>query len=154
MAAGRQRNGSQAAESAQLSIPTSGRPLVNLTFALNYHFGKLNPLGYHIFNMLVHFASAILVGLIVQRLLRLEFFAERFAMASGILAFLCALLWAVHPLNSETVVYVTQRTELMVALFYLATVYAALRYWAADSRDAAQHLAARGSVSLPGWNGF
>ncbi len=114
-------------------MPTSGRPLVNLTFALNYHFGKLNPFGYHLFNMVGHFLTAILVGLIVQRLLRLEFFAERFAIASEMLAFLCALLWAVHPLNSETVVYMTQRTELMVAFFYLATIYAALRYWKANT---------------------
>jgi protein O-mannosyl-transferase len=115
-------------------LPTSGRPLVNLTFALNYHFGKFDPTGYHVFNMVVHFLSTILVGLTVQRILRLNFFTDRFAEASSLLAFLCALLWAVHPLNSETVVYVTQRTELMVALFYFATVYAALRYWAADTR--------------------
>ena len=42
-----------------------------------------------------------------------------------------ALVWALHPLVTETVVYVTQRTELMMALFYLLTIYASLRYWAA-----------------------
>jgi tetratricopeptide (TPR) repeat protein len=46
---------------------------------------------------------------------------------------LTALLWAVHPLQTESVVYVTQRTELMVGLFYLATVYGSLRYWSAKS---------------------
>ncbi len=132
-------------------LPTSGRPLVNLTLAVNYHFGKLDPLGYHVFNMVVHFLSAILVGLIVRRMLRLEFFAARFAGANGLLAFLCALLWAVHPLNSETVVYMTQRTELMVALFYLATIYAALRYWAANTaRQRSAWLAAATLACLAG----
>jgi protein O-mannosyl-transferase len=110
-------------------LPTSGRPLVNLTFALNYHFGGLDPLGYRLFNLIVHFLSAIFVALIVKRILTLDFFAERFSFTSGQLAFFSALLWAVHPLNTETVVYVTQRTELMVGFFYLATIYASLQYW-------------------------
>src|SRR5437867_3465394 len=44
-----------------------------------------------------------------------------------------ALVWAVHPLDTEAVVYATQRTELLVALFYLTTLWAALRFWSADS---------------------
>ena len=110
-------------------LPTSGRPLVNLTFALNYHFGKLNPAGYHIFNLAVYWLSAILLGLIILQILQLDYFEGRFTRVSRPLAFLTALLWAIHPLNTETVVYITQRTELMVGLFYLLTLYASLRYW-------------------------
>jgi hypothetical protein len=43
------------------------------------------------------------------------------------IAFAAALLWMLHPLNTEVVTYVTQRTESMMALFYLLTVYASLR---------------------------
>ncbi len=71
-------------------LPTSGRPLVNLTFALNYHFGGLDPAGYRLFNLVVHFLSAILVAPIVNRILTLDFFAERFLRVSGRLAFLSA----------------------------------------------------------------
>jgi tetratricopeptide (TPR) repeat protein len=110
-------------------LPTSGRPLVNLSLALNYQFGGLDSTGYHLFNLIVHLLAALLLGLIVRRTLRLEFFDGRFTTASGLLAFLVALLWAVHPLQTETVIYVTQRTELMVGLFYLATLYGSLRYW-------------------------
>ncbi|HTQ37792.1 MAG TPA: hypothetical protein VMJ32_02120, partial [Pirellulales bacterium] len=46
-------------------LPTSGRPLVNLSLALNYHFGGLNPAGYHAFNLAVHLLAAMLLGLIV-----------------------------------------------------------------------------------------
>ncbi|HEY2827360.1 MAG TPA: tetratricopeptide repeat protein, partial [Pirellulales bacterium] len=114
-------------------LPTSGRPLVNLTLALNYRFGGLNPSGYHAFNVMVHLLATLLLGLIVARILRLDCFEGRFTGVSGPLAFLTTLLWAVHPLNTETVIYVTQRTELMVGLFYLATVYGSLRYWAAET---------------------
>src|SRR5204863_10187470 len=41
-----------------------------------------------------------------------------------------ALLWSLHPLNTDAVIYVTQRTELMMACFYLGTLYCSLRYWA------------------------
>ena len=50
-----------------------------------------------------------------------------------VLAFVIALLWAIHPLQTETVCYVTQRTELMVGLFYLATLYCSLHYWLAEN---------------------
>ncbi len=115
------------------SLPTSGRPLVNLSLALNYHFGQLDPAGYHVFNLIVHLLSALLLMAIVRRTLRLECFRARFDQASGPLSFLVALLWAIHPLQTETVVYVTQRTELLVGFFYLATLYASLRYWSAPS---------------------
>jgi tetratricopeptide (TPR) repeat protein len=107
---------------------TAGRPLVNWTLAVNYHFGKLDPLGYHLVNMALHGLSAMLVWGIVRRTLRLDFFSGRFAGAVDAVALLSALLWAVHPLNTEAVVYTSQRTELMMALFYLATLYASLRY--------------------------
>ncbi len=67
--------------------------------------------------------------------MRLEFFRGRFIKAAQVLGFLTALLWAVHPVQSETVVYVTQRTELMVGFFYFAVFYCALRYWSAPNNS-------------------
>ncbi len=114
-------------------LSTAGRPLVNLSLALNYHFGGLDPVGYHVFNLIVHVLSALLLMAIVRRTLCLHYFEGRFDHASGPLSLLAALLWAVHPLQTETVIYVTQRTELMVGFFYLATLYSSLRYWSALS---------------------
>src|SRR5262249_43437233 len=108
---------------------SAGRPLVNLSLAVNYFFGGLEPWGYHLFNMAVHALSAMLLWAIVRRPLRLEFFDGRFDRAAEPLALLVALVWAVHPLQTETVQYVTQRTEGMVGCCYLATLYACLLYW-------------------------
>jgi len=110
-------------------LPTSARPVVNYSFALNYHFGGLSVRGYHIVNVVLHFLSALLLFATVRRTLRLPYFAGSFNSAAGWLAFAVALLWSLHPLNTEAVEYTTQRTELMMALFYLATFYCALRYW-------------------------
>ena len=113
-------------------LPTSGRPLVNLSFAINYYFGETNPAGYHVVNIAIHFFSSLLVWAIVRRTLWLPYFGGRYKRTGGWLALMVALLWALHPLQTEAVIYVTQRTELMMACAYLATLYCCLRYWAAD----------------------
>ena len=112
---------------------TSGRPLVNLSLAVNYHWGGYNPAGYRVVNIFVHLLSAVLLGAIVRRTLELDYFGGRFDQSSGLLALAVAVLWALHPLATEAVVYVTQRTELLMALCYLATLYASVRYWTAPS---------------------
>ena len=114
---------------------TAGRPLVNFTLAVNYHYSRANSTGYHVLNMVLFGVSALLLWAIVRRTLRLEFFRGRFEREADFLALAVALLWGLHPLQTETVVYMTQRTELMVGLCYLATLYAALRYWTASARS-------------------
>ncbi len=103
--------------------PVSGRPLVALTFAVNYAISGLNEWSYHLFNMILHGACALLLMGLVRGTLR------RTALRAWAapLALFSALLWALHPLNTETVQYTIQRTELMVALFYLGTLYCFMR---------------------------
>lgn len=103
--------------------PVGGRPLVNLSFALNYAAGGLDVQGYHVVNIALHVMSAWLLFGLVRRTVMHE--------SATLLAFGVALVWAVHPLNSEAVNYLTQRTELMMAACYLLTLYAAARGWTA-----------------------
>lgn len=116
------------------NLPTSARPLVNLTLALNYAVGRLDPRGYHLVNIALHLLAAVLLWGVVWRALLLVDETKplgRFANAAVWLGFVVALLWALHPLQTESVVYVTQRTELMMGVCYLGTLYACLRYWSA-----------------------
>lgn len=108
--------------------PVSARPLVSLSLAINYHYGGLDPFGYRIVHIVIHLLSAMLLWSIVVTTLRLEHFQGRFDHLAQPLAFATALVWALHPVNTETVVYVTQRTELMMGLFYLATLFFSIRY--------------------------
>jgi tetratricopeptide (TPR) repeat protein len=112
---------------------TAGRPLVNLSLALNIAYGALDPGGFHVFNMALHFLCATLLWGIVRRTLVLDYFNHEFDRNADLLALCAALVWAVHPLNTEAVEYISQRTELMMGLFYLLTLYASLRYWNAKS---------------------
>jgi protein O-mannosyl-transferase len=96
--------------------PVAGRPLANLTFALNYAAGGLAPAGYHLVNIGIHLACGLLLMAVARGTLR-----------NDTLAFAIALLWMVHPLNSETVDYLTQRTESLMAFFLLLTLYLSMR---------------------------
>lgn len=107
-------------------LPVAGRPLANLTFALNYAAGGTAVEGYHIVNVTLHLACALLLFVIIRRTLRAPAFRSAAEHADTI-AFLSALLWAVHPLNSEVVNYLSQRTESLMALATLTTLYASIR---------------------------
>lgn len=105
----------------------AGRPLVSLSLAVNYHAGGFNPFGYHVFNLAVHLACGLLVFGVVRETLDRPRLGLLLAGHSDDLAFLCALLWIVHPLQTEAVNYITQRTESMAGFFYLATLFGAIR---------------------------
>jgi hypothetical protein len=131
-------------------LATARRPIPNLTFALNYRVGGLDPFGYHVVNLVLHVLAASLLAAIVRRTLRLPYFDAPDAVAWA-LAAAVALVWAVHPLNSESVVNVTQRTELLGGVCYLAAIWAALRYWDARTPGArAAWVGVAGVVSVAG----
>jgi tetratricopeptide (TPR) repeat protein len=107
-------------------LPVAGRPVVNLSFALNYSLGGLNVRGYHVVNVTIHLLCALLLFGVVARTLGASS-QTIFAAAAADLGFATALLWLVHPLQTDAVDYVTQRTELMMGLFYLLALYASIR---------------------------
>ncbi len=117
---------------ASVLVPESdtavaGRPAVNLSFAINYAVGGLNVRGYHLVNIAIHLLCGLLAFGIVWRTLELPRVRSHLPGDSINIAFAVALLWTAHPLNSEVVDYLTQRTESMMAMFYLLTLYTAIR---------------------------
>jgi protein O-mannosyl-transferase len=114
-------------------LPTAGRPVVNLSFALNYRVHELNSSGYRLVNLAIHCISAYLLMCIVWRTLQLPRFNGQFDQAAFGLALVVALLWAAHPLQTEAIAYITQRTELLMAFFFLAMLNFAMQYWSATS---------------------
>ncbi len=122
-----------------LSPPNSvtgaqGRPVVNLSLAINYALGGLSVRGYHVFNLVVHALAALALLGVMRRTLRQPGMRERFSGAALSLAFVVALVWALHPLLTESVTGVVQRNESMMGLFCLFTLYAVIR--SADSSAA------------------
>jgi protein O-mannosyl-transferase len=113
--------------------PVAGRPLVNLTLAVNYATGGLDVTSYHVTNVVLHVLVALAFFGVVRRTLLLggsEGLPLRtLATHADGLALASALVWVLHPINTEVVNYVVQRTESMMALCYLTTLYCALRAW-------------------------
>ncbi len=105
----------------------TGRPMVSLSLAINYALGGYEVRGYHITNTLIHTLAALVLFGIVRRTLLRPGLSERFGIAALPLAFAVALLWAVHPLLTESVTFVIQRSESLMGLFYLLTLYGFIR---------------------------
>lgn len=105
----------------------SGRPMVNLTLALNYVVSGLQPWSYHAFNLLIHVGSGLLLAGIIRRTLLRPALGGRFAATATALAFSTAALWLLHPLQTESVTYVAQRAESLMGFFFLATLFAYIK---------------------------
>jgi Flp pilus assembly protein TadD len=111
--------------SAPAETPVARRPIVNLTFALTHALVGKSETGYHIGNIAIHIACALLLfGIVRRTLVKLGgMLSDR----SAVLALMVSLLWMLHPLQSEVVNYITQRSESLMAFCFELTLYAAIR---------------------------
>jgi Tfp pilus assembly protein PilF len=105
----------------------SNRPIVWASLAINYAIGQTDPVGYHLFNLVIHVLASITLLGIIRRALLSPVFEKRFERAAPWLALAIAMVWLVHPLNTQAVTYVIQRSTSMMGLFYLLTLYCAIR---------------------------
>ena len=128
----------------------SPRPVVEVTFALNYKFGKLNVIGYHLVNVLIHIINGFLVYFlalnIFKRLLNPP--AQRFGLSNSpksevqgsqfaisqstidnrqssiyLMSLFSALVFVAHPIQTQAVTYTVQRYTSMATLFYLLSIF-------------------------------
>ncbi|MFU8849127.1 MAG: tetratricopeptide repeat protein [Opitutales bacterium] len=109
-------------------------PLTWLTFALNYHFSGLNPAAYIATNIILHGIAAALLCLLMQRLLE-PLFPTREAKRLGFILALATLFWALHPLRVESVVWITERRNLLSGIFVLLALLAYTRFAQAEKRN-------------------
>lgn len=116
------------------NTPVAGRPVVNLSLAANFALGGLDVRGYHALNITVHILCSLILFGIVRRTLLGDALQERFERSGNGIAAACALTWLVHPIQTEPVNYITQRTESLMALFYLLTLYTAIRAGSSEHR--------------------
>ena len=97
----------------------AGRPVVSLTFTFNFWLDGFNTRGYHLANLTIHVLAAVTLFDLLRRTLVLPRFAGRYAGSAGWIAFVVALLWLVHPLNTQSVTYLVQRCESLMGMFIL-----------------------------------
>ncbi|HTQ30559.1 MAG TPA: tetratricopeptide repeat protein [Opitutaceae bacterium] len=129
---------------------TGGRPLLNFTFALNYALGGARVWGYHAVNLLIHALAGLVLFGLVRRTLRGPALKERFGAAALPLALAVAVIWVVHPLQTEAVTYLSERAESLMGLFYLLAIYCFVR-GAEDPEGASQNTEARNTLAARFW---
>jgi hypothetical protein len=126
-----------------------GRPMLNVSLAINYAISEENVWSYHLFNLLIHMGAGLALFGLVRRTLgrakppaepRAVAHADSFGSARGFAlpsakdagwgerdAFFCALaaaaLWLLHPLQTQSVTYIVQRAESLMAMLYLLVLY-------------------------------
>jgi len=119
-----------------------GRPLLNLSLAVNRAITGTAPIGFRIVNILIHCSNAILLMALARELLARPAVPAAVRDRAGEIAFAAVVLWAVHPLGTAAVTYVIQRAESLGAFMMLATVLVTVRgILAADT--------GRGTWALP-----
>ena len=138
------------AMSAPPEMPVSARPIASLTLAINYALAPKdvrdvlspgrpsappelrerflrNVWGYHLFNLTLHVLAALALFGVVRRTLTSPALAATYGADATPLALVISLIWTVHPLLTDAVTYVVQRTEVLMGLFCLLTLYCSIR---------------------------
>jgi len=105
----------------------STRPLVDLTLHFNYVLGGFNPAEYRLLNVAVHILAGLFLAGLVSRTVRLPMFGGKWNDNAVIMGSVAGAVWVAHPLQTESVTYVIQRSESMAGMFTLLSLYCFVR---------------------------
>jgi protein O-mannosyl-transferase len=128
-----------------VDIGTSGpgakdwRPFLQITYALDYAVGGLNPAVFRITNLAFHIGAAWLIFLIVGEIqnIRREKKSPESSVSAHTAGFIAAAIFVVHTVNSEAVDYISSRSSVLVAFLYLLAFYCYLRGFFSNGEPAA-----------------
>lgn len=100
------------------------RPLAMFTLAINFHWGKDDVTGYHVFNLIFHIITGWIVYLLTKQILALRGLKTREWIIGNnqYFALLAALIFVAHPMQTQAVTYIVQRITALATLFYLLSV--------------------------------
>jgi protein O-mannosyl-transferase len=114
------------------SLNLEPRPISFISFYINYYFDQLNPIGYHLVNILIHIISSFFLFILLKDTLSISgsiyngktILLPTYESSNNMIwvSFFTALLWLTHPLNTQSVSYIVQRMNSMGAMFYLLSL--------------------------------
>ncbi|MGE4055881.1 MAG: hypothetical protein AB7F99_13875 [Vicinamibacterales bacterium] len=106
------------------------RPVVNVSYAVDYSvWGGRRVFGFHLTNLLLHALNVALLFALVRRLIRDGTRPGPSGEDADVTAFLVASLFAVHPMMTEAVSYISGRSDLLVTTWFLAALYSFFRFF-------------------------
>ena len=117
---------------AGFESPNSSRPVANISFSLNYYFHQYNVFGYHLVNMLIHIAAGILLYFFTKITLETIDPLTSYNRSQKWIPFFTALVWLVHPVQTQSVTYIVQRMNSLAAMFYVLTLLLYIKFRLAE----------------------
>jgi tetratricopeptide (TPR) repeat protein len=110
------------------------RPILNLSYAIDYALFGPNAAAFHSVNVLLHAINVVLLFLLAWRLAEDETPSTGPAIRSQVVALSAAVLFAVHPMMTEAVTYVAGRSEVLCTTFFLLAFFCARRWMLGGAR--------------------
>jgi len=133
-------------------IFSSSRLILDLTLAINYHFGKLNVFGYHLVNLLLHISNGIMLYFILLWTTNLPSMKEECRERSYRIALYASLILIAHPIQTQAVTYIISRSSVLATTFYLLSLLLFIKAFQKGSKLKA--LSRRGIFGLLSWDGI
>jgi tetratricopeptide (TPR) repeat protein len=98
------------------------RPIAFISFALNYYFHQYDPWGYHLVNIIIHILAGFILYLFLKTTLTLPSVGFRYQ-RPGLIAFFAALVWLVHPVQTQSVTYIVQRMNSLASMLFILSFW-------------------------------
>jgi hypothetical protein len=108
-------------------IFSSSRPILELTFALNYYFGKLNVFGYHLVNLMLHIANGVMLYFILLWTVNSVNSVNPVNSRNFRIPLYASLIFIAHPIQTEAVTYIVSRSSVLATTFYLLALLLFIR---------------------------
>ena len=119
---------------------SSNRPVLDITLAVNYYFGKLNVFGYHLVNLLLHISNGIMLYFILFQTANLTSMKEKYGQRAYRIALYASLIFIAHPIQTQAVTYIISRSSVLATTFYLLTILLFIQAFQKSSKLKAQSL--------------
>lgn len=109
------------------NLPYSTRPITELSLALNLAITGPTETGFHVINIAAHALATVILFKLVLFTLQRHCVRDWIGLDAPWMAFAVAVLWGVHPIQSQSVTYIIQRAQVFSGLFQLVALYGLAR---------------------------
>lgn len=107
---------------AAFQSPLHHRPIANISFAINHYLHQYNVKGFRFVNVLLHVLTAIFLYFFIRDTLKTPALRAHYGQR-GWIPFFAALLWLVHPVQTQSVTYVVQRMNCLGSMFFILAMW-------------------------------
>ncbi len=97
---------------------SKARPIAFITIALNHGLHQYDVFGYHLFNILIHVLTGFFLYLFLNTTFSIPVIQARYQ-HTDLISFFAALIWLVHPIQTQSVTYIVQRANSLAAMFFI-----------------------------------